>query len=128
MGIADEKYVALTTFRKNGERKTTPIWIADLGGGTVGFTTSKDSWKVKRIGNDPRVELQPSNSRGNPRAGSDVATGKAEVVEGAGVDTVSGQIKAKYGFQVALIGVFAAVMKLIGKGSANDAAVIITLD
>ena len=57
-----------------------------------------------------------------------MATGKAEVVQGAGVDTVSGQIKAKYGFQVALIGVFAAVRKLIGKGSANDAAVIITLD
>jgi PPOX class probable F420-dependent enzyme len=128
MGIADEKYVALTTFRKNGERKTTPIWVADLGDGTLGFTTSKDSWKVKRIGNDPRVELQPSDSRGNPRAGSDVATGKAEVVQGAGVDTVAGQIKAKYGFQVALIGVFAAVRKLIGKGSANDAAVIIALD
>ena len=59
MGIADENYVALTTFRKNGERKNTPIWIADLGDGTIGFTTSKDSWKVKRIGNDPRVELQP---------------------------------------------------------------------
>ena len=38
------------------------------------------------------------------------------------------EIKAKYGFQVALIGVFAAVRKLMGKGSANDAAVIITLD
>ncbi|MGI9613170.1 MAG: PPOX class F420-dependent oxidoreductase [Acidimicrobiales bacterium] len=128
MGIADENYVALTTFRKNGERKDTPIWIADLGDGTIGFTTSKDSWKVKRIGNDPRVELQPSNGRGNPRAGSDVATGKAEVVHGASVDEVAAEIKAKYGFQVALIGTFAAVRKLLGKGSANDAAVIITLD
>ncbi len=60
--IADEKYVALTTYKKDGSTKSLPVWIADFGGGQVGFTTSSSSYKVKRINNDSRVILQPSNS------------------------------------------------------------------
>ena len=41
--IADEKYVALTTYKKDGSTKTLPVWIADFGGGQVGFTTSSSS-------------------------------------------------------------------------------------
>ncbi|NNC79410.1 MAG: PPOX class F420-dependent oxidoreductase, partial [Acidimicrobiales bacterium] len=48
MSIIDEKYLSLTTFRKNGEPKATPVWIVDLGNGTAGFTTASSSWKVKR--------------------------------------------------------------------------------
>ena len=128
MAIADEKYVALTTFRKNGERKSTPVWIADLGDGRLGFTTESTSWKAKRLRNDPRVELQPSDSRGNPRSGSDVVTGTGEVVQGAEFDTVRERIKGKYGIQVTLIRLIGAVGKLIGKGSNSDAAIVITPD
>ena len=31
--IADEKYVALTTYKKDGSTKTLPVWIADFGDG-----------------------------------------------------------------------------------------------
>ena len=65
--IADEKYVALTTYKKDGSEKTLPVWIADFGEGTIGFTTSSSSYKVKRIANDSRVAIQPSDSRGNVR-------------------------------------------------------------
>ena len=67
MSIADEKYVAFTTYKRNGETKSLPVWIADLGDGTVGFTTASSSYKVKRLRNDNRVILQPSDAKGNVR-------------------------------------------------------------
>jgi PPOX class probable F420-dependent enzyme len=65
--ICSEKYVRLTTFTKDGRRKKTPVWIADLGGGTAGFTAGADTWKVKRIRTTPAVELAPSDGRGRVR-------------------------------------------------------------
>jgi len=128
MAIADEKYLSLTTFRKNGERKTTPIWIADLGDGTMGFTTQGTSWKCKRIRNDPRVELQPSDSRGRPTQGSSAVPGTATLGTGAEFDRVRNNIKDKYGFQVTMISTMQKVGKLFGKGADSDTAVIITLE
>ncbi len=128
MGLADEKYVALTTFRKNGERRSTAVWIADVGDGKLGFTTSESSWKAKRLRNDPRVELQPSDSRGNPREGSDVVTGTGELVHGEQFEAVRRSIKDKYGFQMTMVEALATVRKLIGRSSTTDSAVIVTID
>lgn len=49
MTITDEKFVALTTYRQNGDSSSTAVWIVDLGDGTTGFTTPIGSLKVKRI-------------------------------------------------------------------------------
>jgi len=125
--LADEKYVALTTYRKNGESSSTPVWVADLGDGTLGFTTPSSSLKVKRIGNDPRVLLQPSDSRGRPVEGSTVHSGTASV-NTSDFARVRSVIKAKYGWQVTLIQVIGKLAKLIGRDRESDAAVIITLD
>ncbi|MGI9579008.1 MAG: pyridoxamine 5'-phosphate oxidase family protein [Microthrixaceae bacterium] len=64
MSIGDEKYVSLTTFTKDGRPKPTPVWIATLGGGKIGFTTQADSWKSKRMRNTPSVLVQASDMRG----------------------------------------------------------------
>jgi len=127
-GIADEKYVALTTFRKDGSAKTLPVWIADFGGGQVGFTTSSSSYKVKRIANDSRVILQPSDAKGNVTDGSSPVTGSAEVVSGAEFEPYKSIVKKKYGVQYAAMNVLGKFMSLIGKGSGTDSAVVITLD
>lgn len=126
--IANEKYVSLTTYRKNGEPKPVPVWIADLGDGTVGFATASSSWKVKRLGNDPKISLSPSDSKGNVAAGADVITGSAVTATGAEFERVWALMVAKYGFQARAIKAFGGFMKLIGKGSGTDTAVIITLD
>lgn len=128
MAISDEKYVSLTTYRKNGEPKLAPVWIADLGDGTVGFTTSSSSWKVKRLKNDSRVVLQPSDSKGNVRDGSDPVTGTAVLESGAGFDRVAAIVKKKYGVQYTMITMVGKMAKMIGKGSGTDTAVIVTLD
>lgn len=127
--IADQRYVRITTFTKDGERKHTPVWIADLGDGTVGFTTGIDSWKVKRIRHTPRVELTPSDARGRVAEGATTVTGTARVVSGDEFAAVAAAIKAKYGFQVTMIHVAGKIAKLFRRtmGVAN-CGIVITLD
>ena len=126
--IADEKYVALTTYKKDGSTKTLPVWIADFGGGQVGFTTSSSSYKVKRINNDSRVILQPSNSRGEVKDGTEPISGSAVVKTGAEFEPYAAMVKKKYGIQYGAMMVLGKFMSLIGRGSGTDTAVVITLD
>ncbi len=131
MSLADESYLSLTTYRKDGTPRPTPVWIAPLGDGTLGFTTGHNSWKVKRLGNDNRVLLQPSDRRGEPTPGTEGVAGTAVVVEpdSADFERVRRAVAAKYGWQYRLIGVMSAVRKLIGRDTTSaNAAVIITLD
>ena len=128
MSIADEKYVALTTYKRNGEAKSLPVWIADLGDGTIGFTTASSSYKVKRLRNDPRVLLQPSDNRGTVVDGSEPVSGTADVVQGADFERVRDRIKAKYGVQFTLISMIGNLARIFRRGSGTDTAVVITLD
>ena len=128
MSIADEKYVALTTYKRDGEAKSLPVWITDLGDGTMGFTTASSSYKVKRLRNDNRVLLQPSDSRGNVVEGSEPVSGTAEVVQGAEFTRVRDRIKAKYGVQFTLISAIGNLARLFRRGSGTDTAIVITLD
>jgi PPOX class probable F420-dependent enzyme len=128
MTIADEKYVALTTYRKNGENSSTAVWIADLGNGTIGFTTPGSSLKARRIRNDPRVKVQPSDSRGRVKDGSKQMSGTAELAEGADFERVLEAIKAKYGWQATLFMTVAKILKLVGRRQLSDTGVVITLD
>jgi len=63
--LATCRYVSLTTYRRDGSHTAVPVWIAPLGGSAAGFTTERRSHKVTRIGNDPRVLVQPCDARGN---------------------------------------------------------------
>ncbi len=127
--IAAEKYVAFTTFRKSGEAKATPVWIADLGDGTVGFTTPASSWKARRLANDHRVKVQPSDGRGRVKAGTEPLEGTAQLVEGVDFERVLGMIRAKYGWQATLMSWYAKAATAIGRsGRVSDTGVIITLD
>ena len=102
--LADEKYIRLTTFTKDGRPKPAPVWIADLGDGTLGFTTDLGSWKVKRIRNTPSVEVIPSDARGNPKDGAESMSAIAEVRTGDRATPVEAAVKAKYGWQFTAIG------------------------
>lgn len=127
--IANEKYVRLTTFTKDGRRKQSPVWIVALGGDEVGFTTDLDSWKAKRIRNTPTVELAPSDMKGRVADGATTVTGTARLVTGDAFDPVMAATKAKYGYQMTLIQLLGRVRSLIGKGSDEEpGGVIITLD
>lgn len=128
MSISNEKYVAFTTYRRNGEAKSLPVWIADLGDGTIGFTTASSSYKAKRLANDSRVVLQPSDSKGNVTNGTEPVTGTGVLATGADFERVAAIVKKKYGIQYTMITMMGKAARMIGKGSGTDTAVVITLD
>lgn len=101
--VASNRYIALTTFRRSGEPVITPVWVADLGDGTVGFTTGSDSGKVKRLTNNADVSVSPCNVRGVVAVGSPVWRGSARLARGADYGRVRHAIKRRYHVQFLLI-------------------------
>jgi len=129
MAFSDEKYVASTTYRKSGDAVSTPTWIVPLDAGRVGFWTSSASGKFKRLRNNPRITLQPSDARGRVKAGTSSVEGTAELVRsGADFDAVQTRVRAKYGLMVGMSKFFNTLGHL-GKGSYpyGDVAVVVTL-
>lgn len=62
--IAAQEFAVLTTYRRSGEAVPTTVWFA-VDGDKVFITTQRDSGKVKRVRNDGRVLLTPSDRTGN---------------------------------------------------------------
>lgn len=108
--IADEKFVALTTYKKDGTPVAVPMWIARDGDHLVVWTPA-EAWKVKRVRRDPRVELTPCSRTGKVAPGSPVLQGTAEVVtDAAAVDGAARLVKAKYGLQFRLVTTIEALL------------------
>ncbi|QIN81258.1 PPOX class F420-dependent oxidoreductase [Rubrobacter tropicus] len=97
------RYVNLTTFRRGGEAVTTTIWFVRVGD-NIYATTPPDSGKMKRIRNDPRVVLAPSNARGRT-LGAGVG-GKARVIDGAAPEGAETALREKYGLGLTLFRIF----------------------
>ena len=128
--FADEKYVSFTTFRRNGDPVPVAVWIAALPDGSFGFTTGGDSWKVKRLRNDPRVRVQASNVRGVVKAGEPVMEGTATVVSGDDPTyaRIEQAIARKYGLMFKMVQLSGWVQSKFRPHGAADAGVRITLD
>jgi hypothetical protein len=126
MSIGDENYVSLTTFTSDGRPKPTPVWIADLGDGRVGFTTATDSWKVKRMRRTPEVVVQASDMRGRAKGGSRPIEATAEIVTGADYESVREAVARKYGWQYSMIGLRNRIRTLLCRDVPSDCGVVIT--
>jgi len=74
-----QKYISLETFKKNGQGVKTPVWFV-LHQDAFYLYTKADSWKVKRIRNNPRVRVAVCNVRGIIKGPS--VDAKASLVEG----------------------------------------------
>jgi uncharacterized protein len=61
--LAHEKYLSLTTYRRDGSPVSTPVWFV-LDGQRLLVWTSSGSWKAKRLRRDPRVRIEACDFRG----------------------------------------------------------------
>lgn len=126
MGIADEQYVSLTTFRKSGEGVPTPVWAVPLAGGRIGVWTAPDAWKVKRIRNNPAVELTACDFRGGLTTGAPTVPGTAAVfTSGPEVDQVRAALHSKYGIK-ARLGGWGSALKAKFKGTGSYTVIVIS--
>jgi PPOX class probable F420-dependent enzyme len=97
MALGDEKYVLLTTFRRDGTAVATPVWCVKLDDERIGFWTSSGSGKAKRLSHTARVTVTPCDARGRVRAGAAVVDATARLVTGAELEEIRRRIIAKYG-------------------------------
>ena len=130
MGLADENYLAFTTYRKSGEAVTTPVWTVALDDGRLGFWTAMGSGKTKRLKNNPVIAVQPCSATGKVKAGTTPTSGTAEMVQsGPLFDEVQRKVRKKYGFQTHLTRTIGTLFVLRKKGlTYADTAVLISLD
>jgi len=61
--IQGQRYISLTTFRKNGVGVPTPVWFGEENGKLYVMTRS-DMGKTKRIRNTPQVRVAPCTITG----------------------------------------------------------------
>lgn len=129
MTLSDEKYVLLTTHRKNGVAVPTPVWIAALDDGRLGFMTSSVSGKVKRLREPSKVALQACDSRGRIKEGSDVIEATAQLATPAELVALRAKIAAKYGIMVKVMTALNSVVATLKRKRIpqGDAAIVITL-
>ena len=127
MDLASEKYVALTTYRRNGDGLSNPMWIATDGDRLV-MVTNADSAKVKRLRNDPRVRLVRSDARGRAADDATLFEATAELLDDAGTAAARRAINAKYGLQARLIEVWGGLAHLVLRRDEPRVGISITLD
>jgi uncharacterized protein len=93
--LRGRKYALIVTFKRSGEAVPTATWFGLGDDGNVYTHTSADSWKVKRIGRDPRVLVAPCDARGKPLGPA--VEGRAAVLPAAEWGRAERAIAANYG-------------------------------
>ncbi|GAA4383779.1 PPOX class F420-dependent oxidoreductase [Tsukamurella soli] len=127
--LAHARYVSVATFRKSGERVATPVWPVPLSDGRIAFATAPDAGKVRRLRNNPRVDVTECDLRGRIGPGAPTQTGQATVVTaGPEVAEVRRALRTKYGLQAVIIGIGSAIKSAVTRRQSSEAVVIITLD
>jgi PPOX class probable F420-dependent enzyme len=95
-----QRYVNLETYRKSGQGVRTPLWFIEQRG-VLYMRTPAQSAKVKRIRNNPRVRIVPSDLRGNPKGVW--VDGNAQLIDATDAEWVNQRVKRKYGLLKRLI-------------------------
>ena len=74
-----EHYISLESFKRNGDGVKTPVWFVRHDEVLYVYTEA-DSWKVKRIRNNPRVRVAACTVRGQVKG--PWFDGAASIIEG----------------------------------------------
>ena len=107
--FANQQFINVETFRRNGQGVQTPVWFVE-DGGTLYVRTADNSWKVKRIRNNPRVRVMPCDVRGGPQG--EWVEGQARFATADEDKRVGQLLTKKYGLQKTL---FEVMSKLQGR-------------
>jgi PPOX class probable F420-dependent enzyme len=101
--LDNETYISLESFKRDGGGVKTPVWSAPLDGRLVIFTDGT-SYKVKRIGRNPKVRVAACGARGAVHG--PWYDGQCRILEDAAeIERALGALRRKYGWQM-LVGNF----------------------
>ena len=88
-----EQFVVLTSYRKDGTPMPTTVWFANENG-HIYVTTGSTAGKIKRIRNNGRVQLAPSDRMGNVHG--DTVEARAQEVPASEYERVNAVLARKY--------------------------------
>lgn len=94
--FAGKKYLNLETFRRNGEAMRTPVWFVQ-DGQMLYIRTVAESGKVKRVRNNPRVNVATCEADGKLTGPWVAATGREVRGEPEIESKVDQLLDVKYG-------------------------------
>ena len=117
--LGAEKYVLLTTFRKDGRAVATPLWAVPDGTGLAVWTPT-GSGKVKRIRNSGLVTVAPCDLRGNPTG--EPVDAQARIGDASDTQRVRAALGRKYGLTARLT-VWGSRLR---RGSAGTVAILLS--
>lgn len=98
-----QRYISLTTYRRDGSEVSTPVWLVGLEG-ILYFGTDRTRGKFKRLRRDDRVLFAPCDSRGRKILG-EWHEGKARLLEERELplkEEVEQAFQKKYGWRYPL--------------------------
>jgi PPOX class probable F420-dependent enzyme len=105
--FADDRYINLETFKRDGTGVKTPVWGAPLDGTIVVFSAG-EAYKVKRLRRDARVRVAACDVRGKVHGEWRDGTGRI-IEDRAHVERAHAALRAKYGVQMAIGDFFAGI-------------------
>jgi uncharacterized protein len=95
------RYIALTTYRRDGRAVTTPVWSVPLDG-KLYVVTTRSTGKARRIGATGRVRFAPTNMSGRRILGN-WQDGSGHIVENEQRrNQALAALQRKYGWQLSL--------------------------
>lgn len=121
--LDDARYVALTTYRRDGSPVPTTVWIAPLADRWV-VITQAGSHKAGRLRSDPRVAVSPSDWRGRVSAGAPVYRGTARFLDGDEREVALGAVRSKYGIAARAWPLLSRIVNTLRRRRRRDRAVI----
>ena len=124
--LADEKYISLTTFKRDGTPVATPVWVVSDDGQRLLVWTGPQTWKVKRLRRNPRVIVTASDFRGRTRGESYEGVGRLlDIPQGSLVEPL---LSRKYGMTRRLLNVFNRLVRVVTRKQPEPAAYIEIVD
>jgi uncharacterized protein len=129
VALGDEKYIRLTTFRRDGTPVATPVWAVKLDDARIGFWTSSGSGKAKRLAHTARVTVAPSDARGRAKPGTEAVDATAQLVTGAELEEIRKLVVAKYGVMTKFTKLLATTYGVLSRKRMpyGDRGVVVTL-
>jgi PPOX class probable F420-dependent enzyme len=102
--LSGHAYMNLETYKRNGMGVATPVWFTIGDDKMIYVVTRTGTGKVKRLRNNSKVRVVPSNLRGRPEA--EWLNGKGTFVNPEQLEHALKQRNKKYGFKARLSGLF----------------------
>ena len=106
--FANQKYLNLESFKRDGMPVQTPLWFAE-DHGVLYIYTLVNAWKVKRIRRNPRVRIVPCTMRG--KVIGQWVNAAVQIVDAATAKHGHALLLQKYGWMKRVGNIFSELMQ-----------------